>query len=236
MSNIERGIKEMEKKNIIIGIAVVIIIILLGIIIKQSKDNAEIKQQIADIKNEIGIESKEDNKQVKEISKEEFKKYIKQVDITTDNWKDYIDIECGIEDEKNSFGDITASYNYTQFKLTDKYYNIGMLDDVVLEVEIPKDKGLILVDTIVNTRIIEFNSNNKSFRIFNNVWLKNDETTITLDEIKCIRAKGQLYYLDNIPEEYWIVGDDIIEGENKYINVEGRRRYIHDLKYSIENE
>ena len=219
----------MKNKNVIIGMAVIIIIIiiLLGIVIKQSKDIAEIKKS-------IGIESKEDNKQEKRISKEEFTKYIKQVDITTENWKDYFEITEETKEYKNNFGDITETVSDIIFKLNDKYYDVGELYNTSLEIEIPKDKALNIAGEIYNKRIIEFNNKSKSLVISKPGFLKNDKETITLDEIKCIRATGILYYLDNIPKEYWNIADDTID---EYINIDGQIYSKGNLKLKdfVEN-
>lgn len=218
----------MKNKNVIIGMAVIIIIILLGIVIKQSKDIAEIKKS-------IGIESKEHNKQVKGISKEEFKKYIKQVDITTENWKDYFEITEETKEYKNSFGDVTATDSYITFKLNDKYYDIGELYNTSLEIEIPKEKAPNIAGKIHNKRILDFY--NKKATLSKPELFGNDKETITLDEIKCIRATGILYYLDNIPKEYWNIADDTIEGSNEYINIDGQIYFKEqlNLKDFVEN-
>lgn len=192
----------MKKSNIVIGILIVIIIIQFGIIIKQQhKDNGSIVKSIE--KNE------------KSISKEEFKKYIKKVDITTENWKDYFVLERNIHEEKNSFGDIVSTANYFIFKLNNSYYDIAEFNGISLEVEIPKEKALNLGGEIYNTKIIDFyNSAKQSNEIYDGALIKNADVILTIDDFKCIRAKGSLYYLDNIPSEFWNVNEDsLINGK-----------------------
>lgn len=222
----------MKSKNVIIGIAVVIIIILLGIIIKQNKDIVEIKKS-------IGIEDveeiKDNNSKSKVMTKAEFVKYIEKVELTTENWKDYFEITEETEETKNNFGEVTNTLSYIIFKLNNKYYDMGKLYNTSLEIEIPKEKAPNIGGEIYNKRIIDFN--NKKATLLKIELFGNDKETITLDEIKCIRATGILYYLDNIPKEYWNIADDTIEGSNEYINIDGQIYFKEqlNLKDFVEN-
>ena len=222
----------MKNKNVIIGISVVIIVILLGIIIKQNKDIAEIKKS-------IGIEDVEEkqdnNSKSKVMTKAEFVKYIEKVELTTENWKDYFEITEETEETKNNFGEVTNTLSYIIFKLNNKYYDMGELYNTSLEIEIPKEKAPSIGGEIYNKRIIDFN--NKKATLLKIELFGNDKETITLDEIKCIRATGILYYLDNIPKEYWNIADDTIEGSNEYINIDGQSYFKEqlNLKDFVEN-
>lgn len=219
--------KEMIKQQIIFILCIVVIGIVIFTINRPKQNN---------YKNNNNTSSySQDNKQVKGISKEEFKKYIKQVDITTENWKDYFEVTEETKESKNSFGDVTATDSYITFKLNDKYYDIGELYNTSLEIEIPKEKAPNIAGKIHNKRILDFY--NKKATLSKPELFGNDKETITLNEIKCIRATGILYYLDNIPKEYWNIADDTIEGSNEYINIDGQCYFKGNLnlKDFVEN-
>lgn len=190
----------MKSKNVIIGIAVVIIIILLGIIIKQNKDNAEIKKQIADIKKEMGIAEIEIDK-AKELSKTEFTKYIQKVELTTENWKDYFEVKEKTIEEKDQWGEITNIEIEKYINLKEPYYDTGELIQTTMELQVNTNK---VKEGYTTKTITFFNVNGekldgckKSQEILSG-W-----DNISIEDIQCTRIKGTLYYLKDFAESNW---------------------------------
>lgn len=211
--------KEKKQNNkIIIILFIVIIILLIGIIIKQ-------KQDIKEIKETVGIEDKQTDRAEKEISKEEFRKYIKQVDITTENWKDYFEIEK----ETDGFGDVISTQNAIILSLKNNYYNEFDTTDISLEIEIPEEKAF---DYNYTKQTVQLLANNNKTSISTQNFLKDNES-ITIDDIECTSATGTIYYLDNIPNEYWNIEEGHTVGgkTEAYINVEGTRYYKYNSNY-----
>lgn len=238
----------MKSKNVIIGIAVVIIIILLGIIIKQNKDNAEIKQQIADIKKEMGIAEIEIDKS-KELSKTEFTKYIQKVELTTENWKDYFEVIEKTREEKDQWGEIKNTTKDIYLQLKEPYYDTGELMDTTIELKVNEDKierfenGSFVVGT---TKTIEFqtgdgsSSNGGKQSIFSlSGW-----GDVTTKDMQCTRIKGTLYYLKDFAESNWQTdsqGKKFVNVENiiYYKNIKDYGKWLNEkpvfLKDFIEN-
>lgn len=216
----------MKNKSIIAFIIIFIMMaILTVIIIKQEQD-------IKHIKREIGIEDTEKQEEANEISKTDFIKYIKQIDITTDNWKDFFEVEESKEDERNAFNDIVDTQRYITFKLNNNYYDIGELENVALEVEVSKEKADVANQTFNNSKTIQFYEGNNKMKQSALNWIKADKS-VTIDDFKCTRATGTLYYLDNIPDKYWNIEEGMTVGEKneQYINVEGTKYYKYHSNY-----
>ena len=212
----------MKKSNVINIIAFITIIFLIGVIIKQGQDIKEIKKQ-------FGIEDKQTDTVEKEISTEEFRKYIKQINITTENWKDYFELEEETQEEKNAFGDIISSQRLITFKLNDNYYENADTTDIALEIEIPEEKAL---DYKQNKTTIQLFAGRNEISITTQGLIKDNEN-ITINDIKCTRAVGTIYYLDNIPDEYWNIENGMTVGgkTEEYINVDGTKYYKYNSNY-----
>lgn len=217
--------KDMKKSNkIIIILFIAIIVLLIGAVIKQS-------QNIKEVREAAGTEDKQTEK-VKEISKEEFRKYIKQIDITTENWKDYFEMTEEIKEQNDDFGEVASTQKLITLKLNDNYYNKAETTDITLEFEIPKEKAFQIVADIYNKRTIKLFAGCKESSITMDGWAKDNES-ITIDDIKCTRATGTIYYLDNIPDEYWNIEEGHTVGgkTESYINVEGTKYYKYNSNY-----
>lgn len=229
----------MKINKIIIAVICILIIILLGTVIKQQQDINEIKKRIG-LNNRQTTQSIVDNnepkQEIKEISKEEFRKYIKQIDITTDNWKDYFEIEYKTLEDKDAFGEVIGTQKLIIFKLNNKYYGIGELIDTALEIEYPLEKANpeYTLRDIINKTALSINNGSNSATMGVPNWIKKNEN-ITIDDIKCTRAKGTLYYLDNIPSEYWNImqGSSIAGKTEEYIRVEGKDYFKYQENYNF---
>lgn len=75
----------------------------------------------------VNISNKKIPQQPKIISREEFSQYITEIPITTENWKDYITLECETRENKNDFGEITSTTKYYQLKLKENVYGYEIL-------------------------------------------------------------------------------------------------------------
>lgn len=190
--------KDMKKNNKIIIISLIVIIILLiGVIIKQNQD----------IKEAVGIEANQTTEKntVKSISQEEFSQYIaEEIPITTENWKNYFEYEYKETENKDAFGEVISTTYDPTLKLKDNMYGY-----VVLQIEINSD----LYSNYEYKRDLIINSNDTilpmaDFRL-------KSGATITMNDIICTKAKGNLYTL-NLPEDIWQI--DETNGK-RYFNV-----------------
>ena len=194
----------MKNKNVIIGIAVIIIIILLGIIIKQSKDITEIKKSIGmkDVE-EINTDNKSIDKS-KSISKEEFTKYIQKVELTTDNWKNYFEIEEKTTEDKNEWGEVTETRINKYLQLKQPYYETGELIDTIMDIEIDKSKlDEFYYNKNKKTVVFQYTEGEKSNGNKRAIESLYGWDNITMEDMKCTRIKGTLYYLKDFAESNW---------------------------------
>ena len=140
--------------------------------------------------------------EIKIISKEEFSQYITEIPITTENWKDYITIECETKENKNEFGEITSTTEHWNFKLKENMYGYAILK---------------VKHNNINTEIVH---TIKSSTTPLGIQLKNN-TTPDINDMECLQAKGSLYTL-NLPEDIWQVEET--DGK-KYFNVATENGY-----------
>lgn len=198
---LKQEIKQEQKKKrrikIIVLLAIVIIAIVVLVIISNIRTN-----------------NTKNNNETKVISQEQFSQYIKEIPITTENWKDYIYLEDVKQENKNAFGDIESTYITTHFKLK----NNNMFHNVALKI-IVNNKEMI-ISNIDNhytksyyTPTYYMQDKNEDKTIY--------DYTITEQDFKCIETKGTIYIID-IPNELWQTD---IEMGKQYINVGNKDKY-----------
>ena len=125
------------------------------------------------------------------INIKRFNELMVTVELTTENWMDYIEV-CTYsreEVEKDAFGEIVSTETITHYELGakgNKYYNFR---DFVIEL---KNKTTGELETYKGT---------------NDAWIPEVEEDFCLDEYECTRIKGTLYLVD-IPDEVIITNTD----------------------------
>ena len=175
------------------------------------------------------------NKRNTGMTKEEFAQYVTAVQITTENWLDYFELENITEENTDAFGEVTSIIKKTGIKT--KEDNIYSLD-VVLEVAL-SDKEILFKSIDTQTFIINGISSYVSEIYDINLTPRKPEEnvsdyTFTIDYLECTRATGTLYILD-LPEEEWKVNPDFAEGK-KYFCVDGIYYYFYDVINSLCSE
>ena len=122
------------------------------------------------------------------LNKKVVDEYIDRVELTVDNWKEYIkvynyDIEVV---EKDAFGEITNKENHTIFRIgygTEQYHFL----DAIIELQ-HKETG----ETIIYAA---YGHSGRSFILGDSV-----DSSIDMNEYECTRIQGYLY-LFNFPED-----------------------------------
>lgn len=229
---IKQEMKKSRKKKIVIILIILLIIasIVVFVVFNNRKRAEETAKQ-----NETKI-----------ISEEEFAQYTTEIPITTENWQDYMELEDVTKENKNAFGEVENIMKNTQIKLKDNLYGY-----VVLEFNIT-NKDLLSTTSNDSTYIIEiypdgeFNSMRLKYRNEgNNVY----DSTLTINDLECIKAKGSVYTLD-LPEELWQIENTMppnigkkcfylgtkdrysIYYEDNYIEQLSQREYEKDIDHN----
>lgn len=164
----------------------------------------------------------------KVISQKELSKYIKKVELTTENWQDYIDFENYEIENTNSFGEVIRTYKHSRLKLKDKIY---CSQATALEFELTNNllfwtsdtKGIVNFGSMGNTNNFEI-TKLQGYPLYDDVY----DDRITINDIKCIRTKGYLYIF-NLPNDIWQ-----IEESKKCFKVENKdysRGYVTYFEY-----
>ena len=196
----EKEKKKLNFKIIIpVIIAIVIIAVLGGIILKQQKD-------INIIKEKLGIsDTKTETKGIKILTQEELSKYIKEIPITTDNWKDYVTMENKTEEEEDTFGEVIGYINKHYLKIKgDNIYGY-----LLLEVN--------FTDKTYNDNLkTNINVTSGQETNLNVLDIRNSDKTYNINDLQCTRLKGKLYTID-LPDDIWENNNEIsIETSEKY--------------------
>lgn len=121
------------------------------------------------------------------------------VELTKENWNDYVKLDVIKEESYNGFGELVASYERTQWALGEADDSIYAISDA-LAIEIKNtDNG--------KTGIIG--------RYLGDAYIGIDDYTMT-DQVpyECLRAKGTIYIIENLPDDIVYVDENI-----SYINV-----------------
>lgn len=211
----------MKKKQIIIYI---IILVIVGSIIGIISYNVGM--------NGNNNSKKEDKKKI--ITQEELAKYTTELHITTDNWKDYIELEDKEEEQKDAFGDVTAINKFTYLKFKDGIYGYLTMKYTIKNGENEK-----------TTTFCNAHSNCVNDMFNNNISYNGDimycDFTTSQEEMKCIKIQSKVYTID-LPNDIWEINSDgkeyiMIETSDIYKeNVQGENEYCIVYKESyLEN-
>lgn len=169
------------------------------------------------------------------ITEEEFEQYKSELPITTDNWKDYIELEYTNKEYKNAFGDVINS----KPELYLKFKKDNIFGHMVLKLMINRD----LIDSRFSNEVIISVDGNK--QEISAQTLEGKE--ITINDMECIQLKGKLYEI-NIPEDKWkefettrttkkfVEGETITIEERKYIDVGTKQNYNRYWEYTYLDE
>lgn len=176
--------EKIKKKKIIIFLAIILVIMIIGLIINNKNSNG--------------------NKRI--ISQDELSQYItEKIQISIENWKDYIITEDTIVENKNDFGELTSIYKSTKLKLKN-----DICGYVILNVK-AKNKQEWFGDTeeilticggrgSLNDLLIYNKERNEKSNTENEVEI--NDRTFTIDDIECTQLTGYLYKI-NIPDSIW---------------------------------
>lgn len=166
------------------------------------------------------------------MSQQEFSQYITEIPITTENWKDYFDIEDTEETRKDAFGDITSILKYTLLKLKDdNIYGCITLKLKILESDTTNNEQIITIYNGMKKQvgIGQIMDKDKDNKIY--------DTRIDKNNIQCIQAKGTIYKIE-IPQEKWqqpetnrqetraVDGKTYSTSDNEFIRLENNNSYI----------
>ena len=168
-------------------------------------------------KNTENVENPEND--IKTLTQEEFSKYIKEIPVTTDNWKEYVTIESKEKQNFDSFGEVTRTYYQPYAKIEDN----NVYGYLLLEVKVISS-DIMLNDGFTDTNIISVTSGRDS-----EIYIPNhkDNAMCTANDLQCTRIKGNLYTID-LPEDIWgTKGEIIIETSEKY------REHVHGNNEAI---
>ena len=169
------------------------------------------------------------------ITEEEFEQYKSELPITTDNWKDYIELEYTNKEYKNALGDVINS----KPELYLKFKKDNIFGHMVLKLMINRD----LIDSRFSNEVIISVDGNK--QEISAQTLEGKE--ITINDMECIQLKGKLYEI-NIPEDKWkefettritkkfVEGETITIEERKYIDVGTKQNYNRYWEYTYLDE
>ncbi len=135
-------------------------------------------------KNKFEREMTEDGHVV--VSKKEFASYITKVALTTENWKDYLDIVERTEEERNGFGEVV--YSTTSTECTAKNVMACYFDDVSIDFKIIENGESVYCEGIFH-----------SLKVPNDYQFSWENYTI--DDFTCEKIVGDLIIFDNFPDE-----------------------------------
>lgn len=216
----------MKKKQVIIYIIILVIVSsMIGII----SYNAGVNSKSNSISKESSNNNSNKDNAKKIITQEELAKYTTELPITTDNWKDYIELEDKEEEQKDAFGEITRIDKYTSLKMKDN----NVYGYITIQYEITNKNLLAFPNDPTQTTTIY--NGNSSYMYINFINDKNNnksitkDKTFTINDMKCNRIKGKLYTID-LPNNIWQVD----EQGKEYITIEltenSKKTYMEDTK------
>lgn len=192
---IKQEMKKSKRKKIIIFIIILIIAVGLFFVVRQSR---------------ISRTSPTEQSKIRVMTEEEFAQYTTEIPITTENWKNYFDYEYKKVEDKDAFGEIISTKYEPHLKLKDNIYGYA-----VLRIEINNN---LYSDYEYKTTLI-IGSNDTTLPIAD--FRLKSGATITMNDITCTKAKGNLYAL-NLPEDIWQI--DETDGK-RYFNIGTENSY-----------
>lgn len=155
-----------------------------------NKNDQQAAESTADM-TEIETEAKVEFKRQKSpegyviISKEEFASYLTKIELTKENWKDYLDIVEITEVERNGFGEITNSKTSTQ--CIAKNFLSWYFDDVAIQFKVVETGESLYCEDLFH-KLYDPNSSIK--------W-----ENYSIDGLACEQIVGSIIVLDNVPDE-----------------------------------
>lgn len=160
--------KKKSKAKIIILIVVIVVIAIVGIVIIRNTN------------------SNTNSNDAQNISQED----LTQIDINTENWKDYIVLTDKEDNFYDDFGELAYTSKYTEIALKDTIYSGSMiLKFTPLERNIHSSEIIITVD-----KDNAYTTDNKTAFINSDTSIsKYIDCSITINDLKCINAKGTIY-------------------------------------------
>lgn len=181
----------------------------------ETETNSENSTDTKDENSEFQRETTEEGYVI--ISKEEFASYITKVELTTENWKEYIDIVEKTNVQKNKFGDVISTT--TKTGLSAKNAQAYYFNDFALELTIIESGETIYCEDLVG----KIGSNTPPL-------FKWEDYVI--DDFTCNRIIGSVYVLKGIPSEcisvdesgteFICIGssDDYMKSEFEYLGMD----------------
>lgn len=159
------------------------------------------------------------NNSAKTISQEELSQYKTEIQITDNNWKDYIVVEDVKNETRNEFGEVESITNGTQIKLKDDICGYLVLK---LKVTNPDKWNPYIKNEEQTVAIIggtDYSDSINQIRVMieedTEDGIKTINKKFSIDDIECVQVKGYLYTI-NLPETIWNT-DNL---GNQYIYVE----------------
>ena len=149
----------------------------------ERNDTNESKEETTALKNEFEREMTADGYVV--ISMEEFASYLTKIELTTENWKDYLDIIEVIDEERNGFGEIT--YSETSVECTAKDVLGCYFDDVAISFKVNATGETLYCEGLF-------------YRLYDPEY-RFSWDDYTIDDLTCEEIIGDLIILDNVPDE-----------------------------------
>ncbi len=126
------------------------------------------------------------------MSKEEFMSYVTAVELTTENWRDYLEIGIRKEELKDAFGDVVSVNEWYAWQLKEG-----------LSAQASKDLAFRIEDTKSNCKATMEAWFVRDFGT-REIWHDSPSKRVYVaDDFKCTKAKG-IIYLINIPNDLWI--------------------------------
>ena len=193
-----------------------------------SGDNTDTKTEIENESNQVEVNQNINSEVQREtteegytiISKKEFASYITKVELTTENWKEYMDIVEKTIETKNKFGEVISTTTNTS--LTAKNALACYFDDFAIELTIIESGETIYSESLVGKIGVPILNNAKTFK-----W-----EDYVIDDFVCERIIGDLYILKDIPNEcisvdengteFICIGssDDYMKSEFEYLGMD----------------
>lgn len=176
---IKQEMKKSRKKKIIMLLIVFIIAIGVFFAVRQSR-----------------VSTTEQSK-INVMTEEELAQYTTEIPITTENWKDYVDVQDVDEEVKNAFQEVERINKLTKLSLK----NENIYGCIVLKLKIinadTTDKEQII--TLYNgmdgqAGLAMIRDKNKDKKIY--------DVRVGIDNIQCVQVMGNLYKVE-IPENIW---------------------------------
>ncbi len=142
------------------------------------------------------------------MSVEEFMSYTIRVELTTENWKDFLDIDYVILEDKDAFGEVINSVRFPQWE-TKCGVCVQATNSVAFKI---KDKKGKFGEVTFSTHGTNWFSNDHGA-----AWYDAKKSDVSIEDYDFVKAKGELCII-NIPDDKWISYDGNPDLVNEKIN------------------